>query len=689
MARGKTTAAATGRSIEQTLTALNMDKGMPADVTAQMEAAAAAEELDNAPDDGEGAGDIPALEPKDGLRIGGDAEDDDEGEGEGGGGLGNIGGDDDDDMDAVPFPNDTPPRIPITPALVPSPASSGGRGRGKARERPQVRGLAKSLADKVPGSDKVKVYKRIDGRRWFIQDFTKSDLNQFPDFESFLTRYVKPQHGAGEYDLVGVDGLNRESELGQVRLIEAQRESTGGGAFALVEKVLTESRENNERWLQKMASGQSDPLTLLNGVMALKEKLDNENGGGMATAMKAMSEANSSNMQLMLAMMQQSQQTMMALLSKPKEEDPVMKLLLAKLLQDNGALGGGAAMPPPPPPPPNPTSGLSEVLTAMAAFMGAMNNGGGEDEFKEFLKQKELSRANETLGIKDILALVTQQNNNASGPNTLKETIDNLAAVMNIAQNINRQQEPGAAAGFFDAVAALFSNRDFAGSIAQTIRSKTDTRTGEAEARLRAEAQRLQMEQRLLQQERARLAATPQPQPPQQPPVVQETAPRMPAQPPVTQAPAFTPTATAEEQQAAAQRTIQRTGRIPELPNNTYEHINNILTAKDDAERVGKVVGMLIYFAEFDDWKPFTERLLTLVRDGKQEESMKYLGALFEGLAAIGMFPNELVPQAVALLNEHFDVVQDQLAELNTDADREITAEMLAGEAEEVEPAAE
>jgi hypothetical protein len=115
---------------------------------------------------------------------------------------------------------------------------------------------------------------------------------------------------------------------------------------------------------------------------------------------------------------------------------------------------------------------------------------------------------------------------------------------------------------------------------------------------------------------------------------------------------------------------VQRTGKIPELPANTYEHINNILTATDDGERVGKTIGMLVYFSEFDDWKQFSETLILLVRDGNRPEALKYLVALFEGLAAVGMYPPQAVAPLMEILNEHFTVVQEHLLDFATAQDQ-------------------
>jgi hypothetical protein len=609
--------------------------------------------------------------------------------------FGGDGGGDDapGNLDAVFLPDpDRPPPMPM--GLMPSPP----RPKAQTRDRASGAGkLAKSLADKVPGADKVKVYKREGGRRWFIQDYTANDLKQFPDFESFLTRYVKPDHGSGEYDLVGVDGMNRDIELGQVRLIGTPNtKSPESSAMALVEKMMTEQRQRDEEWMQRTQAQQMNPLELLTGVMALKEKVDGEAGGGLSTAMKAMSESSTQTMQMFMAMMQQQQaaadrqnQLMMALLTKPREEDPVMKMLLMKLVGDGATANSGGALPPPPPPP-SPTSGLSEVLTAMAAFMQATSGGGGEGDtdFKDFLKAMVLQKQGEQLGTKDILELVTKGVGGAGGKDgsdAFRATIDNVAALMNVAQNLNKGSEGGPAAGLFDALAALFNNRDFAGSVAGAIRSKLDQNNGSAEERLKAERQRIQMELRLLDQKRnelLQLSGQTRTAPPAAAPPSAAQPSRAPEE--AVSRPIPQPRVVSAEVQQAADRTVERTGRIPQLPANTHEHLNGILTAKDEADLVAKTVALFIYFAEFDDWRGFIEQLLRNMREGNKQKSLEYVGAFFGGLTEIGLVEPSAAKTILATLQKHYDAVKEQLADLQFQSDGDITAEsLLAGEGAE------
>jgi hypothetical protein len=581
------------------------------------------------------------------------------------------------------------------PALVPPPPSP----RAKQVPRsPGVGKMGKGIADKVPGAEKVKVYKRINGQKHFVNDYTKADLEQFPDFESFLVRYVKPEHGPGEYDLVGVDAHNREMQLGQVRLIAAPSDNNkDAGALHLVETMLQQQKDRDEQWLSRMRESmtpqqQQDPLQLLTGVMALQDKMTGkagaDSGGAMTAMMESMGNASSQSMQMFMAMMQQQQaaadrqnQLMMSLLARPREEDPITKLLLMKMMEDKSDSSG--ALPPPPPPPPSPTAGLAEILTAMAGFMGAVGGSGdGEDEFKGFLQQMLLKQQSDGLSTKDMIQLILKKDEQP-GTDDFRRSIDNMAAIMNVSKNMSSGQEGGPSAGLWDALAALFSNRDFAGSIANTLRARTDQGTSQDQIqihaerqRIEAERQRLAMEARLLQ--RAQLAAGTQLSavPPS---VQQQPQPQMALSPANHQGPSFNPAA----QQQRAEKMAAARG-IPQLPANTHEHINRLVMAKDDPDLVQKTVEMFIYFAEFEDWREFMEQLLGFIRNGNKGGALQYLGAFFEGLAAINMVDTQLGRRIVKLIDTHFDAIRGQMSDIHLDGDNEVTADdLLSGEGDD------
>lgn len=624
---------------------------------------------------------------------------------------------DDDDADdgviAIPPPAPAPipePTIPETPVLVPPPKPPTPRKRQNASGAAK---LGKGLADKVPGAEKVKVYKREkDGKKWFVSEYTKADIANHTDFESFLTEFVKDEHGAGEYILVGVDGMGREMELGVVRLREPNKGSTQDGALSVVQQILAENQKRDAEYLKRMEETmrpqpQQDPLHLLAGVMNLKKEMEGETAaagsaaaGSMDAMMKMFASSGDKTMQMMMMMMQQQQaasdrqnQMMMQVLAKPKEEDPITKLLLMKLVEDKDS-GSGALPPPPPPPPPgDPLDGITKLLgVLLPVFAGG--GGEGEDDFKEFLKNQLTAQAQNALSTKDVLELLNGAKDESKGGDKLKEAADNMALVMNIANNMNRQQEGGPAAGLFDALAALFSNRDFAGSIAQTIRAKTGGGASPGVppqlAHLPPEQQRAVMQRAaLMQQQRAQLAAaqagTPAAALP--PGYVMTPAGPMPAPPPAGTPTAVQPQVPNAAAQRAAELEIARTRKLPELPANTYEHINNLASAGDEGALVGATVTMLIYFAEFEDWRQFSETVLGLARDGNKQGTLEYLTAFFDGLAEIHMIDPTLSKKILAAIAAHFGVLKSQLSDIGLASDELLTGEdLIAGGGRDGDP---
>jgi len=268
------------RGIEATLAALSIT---PAQAPAPPAAAPATLPLaDDTDDEGD------ELPGDDGD---GDVDPDDE--------PGQMGGD-------VPLPpGDRPP--PIAPAFVP-PAAAATRGRPKAPPKPPVGGrLDKALTAMAPGADRVKIYKRINGQRWFIQEFTRGDFKGFSDYDSFVTRFIKPKYEDGEYNIVGVDSHGKEYELGEVRLMPDPTKSPEMGAIGLVERIMNEARDQQTQMLARMGTQQS-PLELLTGVLALKKQMEGEAGEPLAAAARAASESKSDMVQMMMLMMQMQQQ---------------------------------------------------------------------------------------------------------------------------------------------------------------------------------------------------------------------------------------------------------------------------------------------------------------------------------------------------------------------------------------------
>jgi hypothetical protein len=563
------------------------------------------------------------------------------------------------------------------PFIAPPPPASV-KPKVKAKS-PSTTKLGKGLADKLPGAERIKVYKRLEtGSLGHIGDYRARDLNDCTDIEEFIARYVKPTYGAGEYVLKGVDAYGREIDVGSVHLLGQPQMTEGNNAIGLLQNLFHKQFEmlNDERERARQAPPQpvQDPITMLRNVMAISEtvteKARKEKEGLAAEA----SNASNGMMQMFMMMMQQQQQQaqqqaqqmqqMLMTLMAPKE-DPLTKVLLSKLLEEKSN-GHSAPLPPPPPPPPapDPMEGIAKLITALAEaglVGGGGGGGGGDAEVKNLLKEMVLARENDRVGPKDLINIL-QASKEERGTDDFKRSADNLSMMLQLTNQMRQSTEGGAAAGFFDALAALFGNRDFAGSIAGAIRSKaSDTQ----------QTQALQLQQQTILQQRALAQAA------QQRARIQAEARGALQAAPVAQpiAPAAQPFAPGGNTVMSAGHSVPPTAvsvapsvetpaappRLPPLPANTSEHINKIVTATDEAGLMEASIKLLMYLSEFPEWSAFTTKLLGAAQNGNKREMLQYLSILFEGFIGMGLLEEPVAKRVLLTTMKHFDVIHKQL----------------------------
>ena len=625
----------------------------------------------------------------------------------------------------------SPPRkVPVPPPKAAAPKRATAPTRSPAAGK-----LGKGLSDKVPGAEKIKVYKRVDGQRWFIKDYTKDDLAGFSDMESFLTTYVKPKHGAGIYDLMGLDAHGRDIEVGIVRLIETGESTPQGaesGALSFAQQLIADQQKQNKEYLERMETlmtpaAQPNPVGQIKDLLEVTQSLggdakeakaeaerekreaaqriederrqaSQQQESAFAAMIQSMNSQAAQQQQAMLAMMQQQaqqqqQQTQLLVAAMaPKGPDPVMMAMLTKLTEDKSSASSAGVMPPPPPPPPDPMAGVATLITALAPLLGG---GGGEappDDFKEFAKvalMKQLDGGGgapaESDEFKELAKVILmKQVEGSNGTDSFKEATDHLAMLMNVANAMRQQTEGGAAAGFFDALAALFSNRDFAGSIANGIRAKAEKALpanpgggGDAtqQAMMQLQRQNQQLRQAVMQmqgqlQQGAPVAAG-----------ALDPAAGVPDAAVTPPAGAATENLTQDQVDAALAK--QRT-QLPPLPTATHEHLNGIAAAEDDADRVEKTVRMLIYFAEFEEWRPFSEQLLGVAASGDLDGTLERMGTFFKTLSGMGLVETDVGLEVLRSLRDNFEEIVKNLSDFFSVDQEDMTGGDLRGEDEDL-----
>ncbi len=577
---------------------------------------------------------------------------------------------------------------PIPPAVVPPPASLapvaslGPKGKKSGRNTsPSAKKLG-ILSMKAPGAEKVKVSKRDEktGELYFVHDYTALDIDRFSDYESFIKRYIEPEHGAGEYELTAVDATNREWALGTIRLI---KRPTPQGPESSVLQLLQQGREMQEQHLSRLEKtmqqpAQKDPLEVLQGVMRVQEQLEQKNGAGRQDATA-----------VMLAAMQQSTALLTAALSKPKDPDPLLPVLVELLRDKNN--NSSAALPPPPPPPPPPTSILEKLdipttLTAITGFIVAIAPllARKEDNSNQVLLTYLMKKADDKdqISTKDMIEMLQKERESAAGGgDDLMATIDKLAAVMNLAKNMDSGQQ--SQTSFMDALASLLGNRDLGAGIARLMSSKLGgaaqqpppaavQQLQQREAAVRQAAQQIQQAQQQIHSERVALEAEKRRlssgEAASEP--VQETSPS-----------AQTAAPTSERVQQATEKMQAAHGKVPELPAQTKEFLDEIEKSSDEASLGKALVDLLVYFHGHPPiWRGFVDDIFAAMRDENAAKTLKYLHAAFDTFTQKEMLSVDAANRVLKMVRVNTTVFKQLLDGVRLDKDEQVTGAALVSD---------
>ena len=555
---------------------------------------------------------------------------------------------------------------------------------------PALGKLGTTIAAMMPGAERVRVEKRLPaGNLGFVADYSKQDLASHPDLQSFLSRYVKPTYGAGEYKVTGLDSMGRTYEAGSVHLLDPPAGSEGGGAMGLVQGMLQQQQKNHEEQIKELKEtmqAQPNPVTMLRDVTALQKELappvvpPPSSDGTLAAVITSSAQTTSQMMQMMMQQQQaaqaaQQQQTMLMIQQMQAANQQQMQMFMEMMKQKEASSSSASSSPmPPPPPPENPLSGVKEIIS-MLGDMGVFGgNAAPDDTFKQIVLSNQL-------GVKDVLALVKEMSPAAreGGGNGIKEAFDNMAVVMNMANQLKQNTEGSPQATIWDAVAALVSNRDFAGSIASAIRVNTEqvqrqtqtTQQTQLLAQQRAlqlaaqQRQQLALQQRQAQiDEREIVASPPQPRRVQAAPSAEPQGENVvPIRRQAATPDAGTP---AQKSQEAAERLKTKNVQAPPtLPPGFEGKVSDIVEAvstKDDAQIVEKTVNMVMFFYGFDQWKPVATGLLAAAQAGDKEKTLEMLGGFMGAFIEMGMINKSVGNEVLRCIDTHFETIHQQLS---------------------------
>jgi len=555
----------------------------------------------------------------------------------------------------------------------------------KPEASPAVKRLGQALAKKLPGAEKVKIKQRmVNGALGLVGEYSFQDLSASSDLESFILKYIKPKYGAGEYKITGIDAAGNELEAGTVNVLDPNPEPEGTGTMNMLQSVFEQSqRAQRELWESRVQQGNVDPIGLLRGMQEVQKEMAPREDGTLAAVIAAQGQQMQGFMQMMAQQQQlqsqQNQQNLQLLVEAMKpREDLELKRMLAKLLDDKSS--SSAPLPPPLPPPPSPFEGLKEIVEVVATVMGK-GKGDGDGETKDLVKQLIASKDAQTLTPRDMLTLL-QDIKGEKGGDDFRKSMEHMSMMLNVAQQLKGDQQ-GSSGGFWEAFGNFLGNRDVGGAVAQLVRQKAETST---QAQLIEQRRKLMADQKAmileLRKGQPPIVAAPAGQPVQGAPAQAQTVQAVP-QPrvvrPIAVAPVTNPAApppqgfgevvhkhVVEETDTVTAKPSERPSarparRLPPLPSATYEHINKIVAAADDGELLQRVTNMLIYFAEFDEWRETTETLLGLVQRGRADRALEILTVIMQGLQVSGFLSPEMVEKIVTTFDKNFDVIQSAL----------------------------
>lgn len=472
-----------------------------------------------------------------------------------------------------------------------------------------------ALAQMVPNAQRIRIRKRLEsGNLGHIGEYNFRDLASVGDTEAFVSRYVKPQHGPGEYDITIIDAHGREFPAGSVFMIGVPID--GNGSNGMVDLV----RDLVNRSSQQQQVPQVDPFDQMRKAQALARELK-ESGGGDSSAMLA------------ALMMQQ----------RPTGPDPmllsVLERLTAKVEKIEQAAAAPAMLPPPPAAPPA-TDWVSAIATIGGSVVLPLLQMQQQNQQSQMQTLLALTQSKESFGLRDALAMMNEaqarasqdklstrdiiellqrKNEEAKPQNTLEDQMEAMMKMREFAQAFSPPAGPQGAS-FWDALVALASSGDVAGAMADRIRSRSEPQRPALPER--SGAQVIQFPTR-----------------------------------PAGNLPSPTPAAPAVPQTPAA-----AAPQIP-IPEHLAGDCEKIAKAPDSGARVQAVIDTLITLHKHTHFKQFVMALLESTAKGEKEATMRGLGGWLGMLEKNGLLPREVALAVLKDFHENWDIIRAILVE--------------------------
>lgn len=517
---------------------------------------------------------------------------------------------------------------PIDPSPAPPPEQLGLRARHAASQQggASARSLSRfgAITKSFPGAEKLRVRKldEASGLWGPIGDYPLASVKNSQDLEGFMMTFIRPRHHAGRYQVSILDGEGRETRAGDVVLPASPSDGAPQNdtvALRLLETV--------KETMRMPVPQPVDPIAQFRQVSAIVEEAKARGASGQtdfATIFAAMMQAQMAQAQ------SQAQMQMQMMQQQAQQQAEMMKLVLAQQ--------AAAPMPPPPMAPPSATENpmFMELMKMAAPVL-----------IKRLLEPE--------IGTRDIIALL-QQRPERSELDMMKSAVDFLRSVQgtekkeSLVEEMTKMQQikqlaaelvDGGGGGggspnanFWDAVAALFANKDFAGSLGKMIGSDIQQRRAPAPQQPGAPT----------------LPAQPRPVGalPQQT-VVHNPVPITVAQPQAPQPPVGTRTIVGDKLVI-----VGANGKRVVFPGNMPAMCQDLAEASQPEDLIQRTTSILYQLRDHEAWKPFVDAVLEETLKNDKENALKALRGWLGMLVQFSLLPIGAAKATLAAFEEHW-----------------------------------
>lgn len=515
---------------------------------------------------------------------------------------------------------------PIDPA--PAPEQLGLRARHAAAQNgggASARSLSRfgAIARSFPGAERIRVRKLDEpsGLWGPVGDYPLASVKNSKDLEGFLMTFIRPKHQAGRYQVSIIDGEGRETPAGETVLPASPSDNTPANdtvALRLLETV--------KETMRMPVPQPVDPIAQFRQVSAIVEEAKARGSSGQgdfATIFTAMMQAQMAQAQT------QAQMQMQMMQQQAQQQAEMLKLVLAQQ--------AAAPMPPPPMAPPSATENpmFMELMKMAAPVL-----------IKRLLEPE--------IGTRDIIALL--QRPERSELDMMKSAVDFLRSVQgtekkeSLVEEMTKMQQIKALAAelvdggggggstnanFWDAVASLFSNKDFAGSLGKMIGSDIQQRRGPG-APQQPGAPALPASVRPA-------GALPQPT------VVHNPVPITVAQPVQPHPPVGTRTLAGDKLVI-----VGANGKNVVFPSTMPKLCEHLAEATQPEDLIQRTTSILYQLRDYEAWKPFVDAVLEESLKNDKENAIKALRGWLGMLVQFSLLPIDSAKAVLTAFEEHW-----------------------------------